>query len=67
MIENELQLAITKEWAQKFKDAYDNFDAEVEKAFNVSPVFIELGKAALKSQYEELLEQIKEYETRDHK
>lgn len=62
MIENERQYQVTKAAAAKFKLALDSVAANDDPA--IHPIMKQAQMDALQSQYDELCEQIAEYETR---
>lgn len=61
MITNDLEYSVTKEQANKFAATLSRLEASVDSA-NVDPLLVELQRAALQSQYEDLLSQLEEYE-----
>lgn len=62
MITNEKQYKITKAQAQKFLEAYKNFDASVLENKNIAREFIDTEAELLLIQYKDLEQQILEYE-----
>lgn len=62
MIYNERQYKITKEQLQKIMDALEHFDRSEPKASLIDPKILKAQKDALRSQYESLLEELRDYE-----
>ena len=67
MIENNLQYEVTKEQAQKFKEAIDNFNYHKRRKMKISEELIKAELAGLESMYQTLLDEMQEYETRPKK
>ena len=62
MIKNERQFKITRSQRDRFKSAIDKFDLRSEIESGVDPQFAQLQLDQLKSVYDELCEQLDEYE-----
>lgn len=62
MITNERQYKISRANAQRFKDALSEFNelAAIEKG--IDPIIVKAQRESLKSQYEDILNQLEEYE-----
>lgn len=63
MITNERQYRITSSQAEKFKDAIDSFDIKAATERTKSKILAKAESDALCSEYENLLLQLREYET----
>lgn len=64
MIENHQQYEVTKKQAGEFKKAIDNFSFHKRRKLKIDEVLIRAELSGLESMYQELLDQMQEYETR---
>ena len=62
MIANERQYRITKNSAAKFKTALDEFDELAALESGLDPIIVKAQRELLEGQYEDLLQQLHEYE-----
>jgi HTH-type transcriptional regulator / antitoxin HigA len=62
MIANERQYKITKSSAAKFKAALDGFDEMAALASGLDPIIVKAQRESLEGQYEDLLQQLHDYE-----
>lgn len=62
MITNERQYRLTRAHAKKLRGAIEAFDAKPALASGIDPLIVRAQFNALKSQHEELMDQIAEYE-----
>ena len=64
MIKNSKQYQITKEQAEKFKEAIAKFNSHKRRKQGINEQLIKAELAGLKAMYEELLNEMLEYENR---
>jgi HTH-type transcriptional regulator/antitoxin HigA len=62
MITNERQYKITRAAAARFKGGLDEFDEIAALKSGIDPLIVKAQRESLRSQYEELVEQLREYE-----
>ena len=64
MIKDNLQYEVTKHQAEKFKKAIAEFSVHRRRKLKIAEELIIAEKSGLESMYQELLDQMQEYETR---